>query len=226
VKVQITFDEGRATPVGTSSRSREKILSKKKSLLSTCALGACAILASLAIANVAASANGDQPWKAPQAVRKLKNPIPITQQSLNAGKQLFHENCASCHGETGVGDGPTGKFLPKKPANLTDRKLMSEDTDGSLFWKISEGRAPMPSWKDELTKTERWKLVNYVRTLAKNAAVRPRSLRISGSHRQRSIDELVFLLQQNNQTSIQGEITCLITDILKYWSPRNGPRST
>jgi mono/diheme cytochrome c family protein len=199
VKVQITFDEGRATPVGTSSRSREKILSKKKSLLSTCALGACAVLASLAIANVAASANGDQPWKAPQAVRKLKNPIPITQQSLNAGKQLFHENCASCHGETGVGDGPTGQFLTKKPANLADSKVMSEETGGSLFWKISEGRAPMPSWKDALTKTERWQLVNYVRTLAKNVAVKTRPLGISRSHCQRSVGELVFLLQQNNQ---------------------------
>jgi hypothetical protein len=129
----------------------------------------------------------------------LKNPIPITQQSLNAGKQLFHENCASCHGETGVGDGPTGQFLTKKPANLADSKVMSEETGGSLFWKISEGRAPMPSWKDALTKTERWQLVNYVRTLAKNVAVKTRPLGISRSHCQRSVGELVFLLQQNNQ---------------------------
>lgn len=199
MKIQITFDEGRATPVGASSRIKKKILSKKKSSWLACALGVCAILASLAIASVAASANGDQPWKAPQAVRKLENPIPITQKSLNAGARLFHENCASCHGETGVGDIPTGKFLPKKPANLTDSKLMSEEIDGSLFWKISKGRAPMPSWKDELTKTKRWQLVNYVRTLAKNTTVWARPLRILGSHCQRSIDELVFLLQQNNQ---------------------------
>jgi mono/diheme cytochrome c family protein len=226
MKIQITFDEGRAAPVGTSSRSEEKILSKKKSLLSTCALGVCAIMASLAIASPAASANGDRPWEAPPAVRKLRKPIPVTQKSLNAGAQLFHENCTSCHGETGVGDGPTGKFLPKKPANLTDSKLMSEETDGSLFWKISEGRAPMPSLKDDLTKTERWQLVNYVRTLAKNAAVKTRPLRISGSHCQRSIDELVFFCNRIIKSRIQGEITCLITGTLRYWSPRNGPRST
>jgi mono/diheme cytochrome c family protein len=146
-----------------------EILKKKKSLCSACAIGLCAILASLAIASGAASMNGKQPWLAPEATRKKKKPIPVTQKSLAAGAQLFHENCATCHGETGVGDGPTGKFLTKKPANLTDSKLMSEETDGSLFWKISEGRAPMPSWRDDLTKTERWQLVNYVRKLAKEA---------------------------------------------------------
>ena len=86
--------------------------------------------------------------------------------------QLFHENCVSCHGETGFGDGPTGKFLKKKPANLAEAKLMSEETDGSLFWKISESRAPMPYWKEDLTIMERWQLVNYVRTLAKDATAK------------------------------------------------------
>jgi mono/diheme cytochrome c family protein len=178
VKIQNAFDESRATPMRTKSRINKEILSKKKSLLSACALGLCAVLASLAIASGAASTNDEQPWLAPEATRKLKNPIPVTKKSLAAGAQLFHENCASCHGETGVGDGPTGKFLKKKPANLTESKLMSEESDGSLFWKISEGRAPMPSWRDELTKTERWQLVNYVRKLAKGAtAMNPSSRR-------------------------------------------------
>jgi mono/diheme cytochrome c family protein len=179
VEIQITFDESRATPLGTTSRIKKEILSKKKSLWSACALGLCAILASLAIASGAASTNGEQPWSAPEATRKVKNPIPVTQKSLAAGAQLFHENCASCHGETGVGDGPTGKLLKKKPANLTESKLMSEESDGSLFWKISEGRPPMPSWRDDLTKTERWQLVNYVRKLAKDAAAMDSSRRRS-----------------------------------------------
>jgi len=74
--------------------------------------------------------------------------------------------------ERAWGDGPTGQFRKKKPANLTKSKLMGKETDGSLFWKISVGRARMPSWKDDLTKTERWQLVNYVRTLAKDAAAK------------------------------------------------------
>jgi mono/diheme cytochrome c family protein len=155
-----------------SPRIKKKFLRKKESLCSACILGACAILASLAIASVTASANGDQPWETPKAIRKLENPIPVTQKSLNAGAQLFHENFASCHAGTGVGDGPTGKFRKKKPGNLTKSKLMGKETDGSLFWEISVGRARMPSWKDDLTKTERWQLVNYVRTLAKDAAAK------------------------------------------------------
>ena len=91
-------------------------------------------------------------------------------QSPAAGPQLFHENCAPCHGETGKGDGETGKIIKKKPANFTDAKLMSEETDGSLFWKMGEGRGPMPSWKDELSDKERWQLVNYIRKLTKDAA--------------------------------------------------------
>jgi len=47
---------------------------------------------------------------------------------------------------------------------------MSKETDGSLFWKMSEGRGPMPSWKDQLTETERWQLVIYIRKLGKDAA--------------------------------------------------------
>ncbi len=44
---------------------------------------------------------------------------------------------------------------------------MSEETDGSLFWKMGEGRGPMPSWKDELSDKERWQLVIYIRKLTR-----------------------------------------------------------
>ena len=53
-----------------------------------------------------------------------------------------------------------------KPANFTDSHMMSEMTDGELFWKLSEGRRPMPSFKKRLTEEQRWQLVNFVRTFA------------------------------------------------------------
>ena len=134
------------------------------------ALGILVFLASAAFVAQVAAADDDKPWVAPEAARQVKNPIPVNPESLAAGSQLFHENCAPCHGETGKGDGDTGKIIKKKPANFTDAKLMSEETDGSLFWKMSEGRGPMPSWKDELSDKERWQLVNYIRKLTKDAA--------------------------------------------------------
>ena len=69
-----------------------------------------------------------------------------------------------------MGDGPGGKVIKVKPANFTDAKLMSGETDGSLFWKMSEGRGPMPSWKDTLSDKERWQLVDYIRKLGKDTA--------------------------------------------------------
>jgi mono/diheme cytochrome c family protein len=134
------------------------------------ALGILVFLASAAFVAQVAAADDDKPWVAPEAARQVKNPVPVNPESLAAGSQLFHENCAPCHGETGKGDGDTGKIIKKKPANFTDAKLMSEETDGSLFWKMSEGRGPMPSWKDELSDKERWQLVNYIRKLTKDAA--------------------------------------------------------
>ncbi len=75
-----------------------------------------------------------------------------------------------CHGEGGAGDGIAGQNLSVKPANFTDPKLMKSETDGSLFWKMSNGRGPMPSWKGTLSETQRWQLVDYIRTFAKGAS--------------------------------------------------------
>jgi mono/diheme cytochrome c family protein len=134
------------------------------------ALGIFAILSSSAFVARVGAADDEKPWIAPEAAKQVKNPVPVTPESLAAGAQLYRENCSPCHGDTGKGDGDTGKIIKKKPANFTDAKLMSEETDGSLFWKMGEGRGPMPSWKDELSDKERWQLVNYIRKLTKDAA--------------------------------------------------------
>ena len=51
---------------------------------------------------------------------------------------------------------------------------MRRATDGELFWKITTGRAPMPSWEDKLSEVQRWQLVNYLRLLAMHAQYRYR----------------------------------------------------
>lgn len=136
--------------------------------------GIFAVLALLVFsAGIAAAADEYKPWVAPDAARQVKNPVPATPQNLAAAAQTFTDNCAQCHGDEGKGDGDTGKILPVKPANFTDPKLMSLETDGSLFWKMTQGRGAMPSWKDSLSETERWQLVDYIRKLGKGAAKKP-----------------------------------------------------
>src|SRR6267154_1791276 len=97
------------------------------------ALGMLAILASSAFVARVASAQDDKPWVAPDAAKQVKNPVPVNPESLAAGAQLYHENCAPCHGDTGKGDGDTGKIINKKPANFTDEKRLTAETDGLIF---------------------------------------------------------------------------------------------
>ena len=110
------------------------------------------------------------PWVAPDDAKKVKNPFPPTPETLADAEPLFTDNCVLCHGEKGMGDGPGAKTIKIKPANFTDAKMMAAETDGSLFWKMSNGRGPMPSWKDTLTDKERWELVGFIRKLTKDAA--------------------------------------------------------
>ncbi len=110
------------------------------------------------------------PWVAPADARAVKSPLKPTPDVIKAGQETFRENCEVCHGPKGDGTGPTAKTLTIKPANFTDPKLMSQETDGSLFWKMSKGRGAMPSWEDQLSDTERWQLVAYIKTFSKGGA--------------------------------------------------------
>jgi mono/diheme cytochrome c family protein len=119
---------------------------------------------------VARAQENTSPWEAPEDAKKVENPVKVTPAGLKQAAQLFQANCIPCHGKTGAGDGPAGSSLTPKPANFTDTKMMAKTTDGELFWKMSTGRGPMISWKDQLSETQRWQLVNYLRTLTAKAA--------------------------------------------------------
>ncbi len=133
-----------------------------------------AVLVALALALASwAAAHGKKDWPAPEDAKKLKNPFAATEASLAAAKAIFLDNCAQCHGDGGIGDGPEAPMYDVKPADFTDAHMMGEMTDGELFWKISEGRRPMPEFKKRLTEEQRWQLVNYVRTFAPKPAPAP-----------------------------------------------------
>jgi len=97
------------------------------------------------------------------------NPVPPTPESGAAGRAVYSRYCLPCHGESGRGDGPAIPRAGLRPADFT-APFMADIADGEMFWVISEGWAGMPSFKSTLGATERWNLVNYLRTFA-----RPRS---------------------------------------------------
>jgi copper transport protein len=99
------------------------------------------------------------------------NPIVPNSQSIAAGKAVYLQNCAHCHGASGKGDGPDGLLLNPRPADLTKHGVPRVHTDAQLFDWITNGLpgTRMPAWKDKLSDTDRWNLVNYIRFLAQPA---------------------------------------------------------
>jgi mono/diheme cytochrome c family protein len=108
-----------------------------------------------------------KPWVVPAAAKMVKSPQELSNAaSVKDGKTLYIANCSPCHGDKGTGNGAAAAALAVKPADHTSAKVQSE-SDGALFWKISQGRSPMPQYKNAFTEKQRWELVNYIRSLAK-----------------------------------------------------------
>jgi mono/diheme cytochrome c family protein len=128
-----------------------------------------AVMSTVLIAS-AVTALSEEPskgkWSAPAAEAQKKNPVAANESSLAAGQKIYLKTCAMCHGKTGDADGPAVIELNIHPAKLTDPKVSTE-SDGSLFWKVTTGKKPMPAYGKRISETDRWNLVNYVRTLSK-----------------------------------------------------------
>jgi mono/diheme cytochrome c family protein len=91
----------------------------------------------------------------------------VTEESVLRGFEIYTANCASCHGETGLGDGPVSVSLDPKPAPISHTTQML--ADDLLFYRVSEGGIPfqtaMPAWKGVLDEQQIWDVVAYIREL-------------------------------------------------------------
>ena len=103
-------------------------------------------------------------WTAPAAEARKKNPVAVGESSLAGGQKIYLKRCVGCHGKTGNGDGPDAADLGIHPAKLSD-PVIREETDGELFWKITVGKKPMPGYGSRLSPTDRWNVINYLRSL-------------------------------------------------------------
>ena len=105
------------------------------------------------------------PWVAPEKVAKMANPVKSDAESLDNGKSLWVTHCQSCHGKKGKGDGSKAAQLKTPVGDFTSADFQKQ-SDGSIFYKTSEGRTDMPSFKKKIPDADDiWSLVNYVRTL-------------------------------------------------------------
>lgn len=106
-------------------------------------------------------------WIAPPEADKLINPYKGNAAATAEGEILYNQMCSICHGDLGRGDGIAGLALDPVPKDYTSEKIQAQ-TDGAIFWKLGEGRPPMASYREALTESQRWKLVNYIRVLGNN----------------------------------------------------------
>ncbi len=99
----------------------------------------------------------------------VKNPLgPLNAiDSAEAGR-LFNINCAVCHGATGKGDGPIYEKIGAV-ANLTGDQYIKM-ADGTMFHAMTYGKNNMGSYASQLSRHQRWMIVNYIRTLQPKAA--------------------------------------------------------
>ena len=107
-------------------------------------------------------------WSMPPDAKLVKN--PLTLDPSVAAKQIlpvYLDKCSECHGETGQGNGSQAKMYDPRPAVLTDTPHLGTVTDGELFYVISQGHKPMPSYKKKLTEEQRWQLVLLVRAFSR-----------------------------------------------------------
>ncbi len=108
-----------------------------------------------------------EPWVVPDKYKKMKNPVTSNAESISAGKALYVKHCKSCHGAKGLGDGTKAAQLKTKCGDFSTADFQSQ-SDGSLFYKVSEGRDDMPSFKKKVPdQDDIWSMVNYMRTLKK-----------------------------------------------------------
>jgi mono/diheme cytochrome c family protein len=105
-------------------------------------------------------------WTAPAAEAAKKSTVANDAATIADGKILYTKQCKSCHGKGGKGDGPSAAQIDIPVGDFTSDATQSE-SDGTLFWKVHEGRKSMPSFKKKMDETEIWQVVAYMRTLKK-----------------------------------------------------------
>ena len=99
----------------------------------------------------------DSTWRAPAGAVEKTNPLADRPDLAAGGKKLLTHICAECHGKSGLG--------LKNAADL-QLPMVQRQSDGALFWKITNGNPDrgMPSFS-RLPELQRWQIVLHLRTL-------------------------------------------------------------
>jgi len=109
--------------------------------------------------------NYQEAWVVPEKYKSMENPVADDEEAVEIGGELYDKHCKSCHGKTGLGDGPKAAELDTPSGDFTTEEFQAQ-TDGELFYKTTFGRDDMPTFEKKISdEEERWMVITYLRTL-------------------------------------------------------------
>jgi mono/diheme cytochrome c family protein len=101
-----------------------------------------------------------QEWIVPADKQGRLSPFVFTDSIRKVGSQLYNLNCLSCHGTPGKGN--YQRFVP--PSGDPASEKIQHNRDGEIFYKVSEGKSPMPTFKNTLTSIDIWNIIAFIRS--------------------------------------------------------------
>lgn len=153
----------------------------------------------------------------------MTSPVRYTTTSIVSGSARYARDCSACHGSHGRGDGRAAASLSLKPANLIE--YASRHRAGDVFWVIAHGipGTPMPAFAPQLTDSEIWELIQFLR--AQSEATDARAL----THRVEPWQPIVapdftFEIDAQPQESLRKQRRRFVTQLVFYTSPDSLPR--
>ena len=106
-------------------------------------------------------------WNIPANESAKNSYIQFTGATAKEGEAIYTENCMSCHGNPGKGNGL--KTFKPAPPDLSGT-VSQKRTDGDLFYIITKGKMIMPAFETILSEDLRWKVISFIRSFNKNYA--------------------------------------------------------
>ncbi len=99
-----------------------------------------------------------QEWQVPAEALSMQNPSAYNLANVKKGKELYLQNCKSCHGDPGKNNGLP--LVPPPPDFASEK--MQANTEGALFYKITNGQGGMPQFGKTISEDDRWRIVNFI----------------------------------------------------------------
>jgi mono/diheme cytochrome c family protein len=116
-------------------------------------------------------ANAAKDVTIPLEAGKMKNPLPVTDEVVSHGREVFLGSCAQCHGADARGDTDIGRNMYPPAMDLSSSHVQHW-SDAELFWIIQNGvrLTGMPSWKSSISDNDTWKLAHFIHSLPRTGA--------------------------------------------------------